>query len=85
MGLGRVTGLNQRMSSGLKNIQRTTTLDLWHLNGWPVSITFLRMMRSESAESSAPVATGQPAATGARSSSSGRKASTGAGAKIAGA
>ena len=24
-----------------RSIQRASTLDLWHLNGWPVSITWL--------------------------------------------
>mmetsp|Transcript_31214 Transcript_31214/g.103322 ORF Transcript_31214/g.103322 Transcript_31214/m.103322 type:complete len:261 (-) Transcript_31214:443-1225(-) len=81
------TGLNQRTSSGEKNIQRTDAFFLWQRKGAPVSRIRLRMIRSASTDSSAPLATGRPASCGvARNASpSGRKASSGQGAYIAGA
>lgn len=50
------TGLNHRMSSGLKNISRTTALVLCTLTGYPDKTIFLMMRRSGSTERSAPVA-----------------------------
>ena len=42
----RSTGRNQRMSSGLWNIQRTTAFFLCTLTGYPESTTFFRTILS---------------------------------------